>query len=64
MKEKLFLEIDKLKSKLIEMGDYIFDNPEYGGKEIKASNLLTEYLSEAGFKVEKGIADLPTSFIV
>lgn len=62
MKEKLFLEIDKLKSKLIEMGDYIFDNPEYGGKEIKASNLLTEYLSEAGFKVEKGIADLPTSF--
>lgn len=62
MKEKLFLEIDKLKSKLIEMGDYIFDNPEYEGKETKASNLLTEYLSEAGFKVEKGIADLPTAF--
>lgn len=62
MKEKLFLEIDKLKSKLVEMGDYIFDNPEYEGKEIKASNLLTEYLTEAGFKVEKGIAELPTAF--
>lgn len=62
MKEQLFLEIDKLTKKLVEMGDYIFDNPEYDGKEVKASQLLINFLVDNGFQVEKGIAGLPTAF--
>lgn len=62
MKEKLFLEVDKLTKKLIDMGDYIFDNPEYDGKEVKASEILSNFLFDNGFEVEKGIADLPTAF--
>lgn len=62
MKEKLLLEINRLSPILIEMGDYIFDNPEYNGNEIKASNVLCEFLLNSGFKVEKNIAGLSTAF--
>ncbi len=62
MKENLFKEIEIEKKKLIEMSDFIFDNPEYDGNEIKAAEILTKYLEENGFQVERGIADLPTAF--
>ena len=44
------------------MSDFIFDNPEYGGEEIKAAEVLTNYLEKNGFQVERGIAELPTAF--
>lgn len=56
------LGIEKLSPKLIEMADYIFDNPEIGVVEYKASTLLCDYLEENGFTVERGIAELPTAF--
>lgn len=62
MKEKLFVAVDDLEKELTYMGDYIFDNPEYDGKEIKASELLTKFLEDNGFQVERGIAGLPTAF--
>lgn len=62
MKEKLFNNIDNQREELIRMSDFIFDNPELGGKEIKALKILTDYLEKNGFSVEKGIAGLPTAF--
>ena len=62
MKEKLFKEIEVEKKKLIEMSDFIFDNPECDGNEIKAAEVLTNYLEENGFQMERGIAGLPTAF--
>ena len=62
MKENLFEEIEKEKKKLIEMADFIFDNPECDGNEVKAAEVLTDYLEENGFQVERGIAGLPTAF--
>lgn len=62
MKQDLFKAIENQKEKLIEMSDFIFDNPEYGGEEKKAMKLLTSYLEENNFSVERGIADLPTAF--
>ncbi|SNS61584.1 amidohydrolase [Anaerovirgula multivorans] len=62
MKDKLFLTIDHMKSELISMSDYIFDNPELAFKEVKASKILTEYLEKNGFVVEKGLGSLSTAF--
>ncbi|MGL5595741.1 M20 family metallopeptidase [Cetobacterium sp.] len=41
----------------------IFINPELGLKEILASGLFCEILSDRGFKVQKGIEEFDTAFI-
>ncbi len=48
---------------VIEMSHRIHANPELAFEEEKASAWLCEYLDGAGFKVEKGICDLPTAFV-
>lgn len=62
MKNKILNHLDSIKDEMIYMSDYIFDNPEYGFKEYKAMEILTEYLRKNEFKIEKGIGDLETSF--
>lgn len=54
--------IDGISNRLIQIADYIFDNPEIGLVEYKASKVLCDLLEENGFVVERGIADLPTAF--
>jgi aminobenzoyl-glutamate utilization protein B len=41
----------------------IWDYAEVGYKETKSSALLEETLAQAGFKIEKGVAGIPTAFI-
>ncbi|WP_019229796.1 M20 family metallopeptidase [Sedimentibacter sp. B4] len=62
MKEKLFDSINAQKCKLIEIADYIFDNPELSFNEVKASKVLEDYLEEEGFMVESGLGSLNTAF--
>ena len=44
------------------MADEIFDNPETGYSERRASALLASYLRDAGFSVEFGEGGLETAF--
>ena len=62
MKEVLFQKIEAQKERLWEMADFIFDHPEYEGKEYQAADLLTGYLEQNGFQVERGIAGYETAF--
>lgn len=62
MKEKLYEFIEKSKDELFEISDYIFDNPEVGLEEYKASERLCKYLEDNGFNVQKGICGLDTAF--
>jgi len=62
MKDELFLNIESNRNKIIEMMDYIYDNPELGTQEYKASKLLTDYLTQNGFEVECGIGGFDTAF--
>lgn len=62
MKTQLFNEVNNLNETLHAMADYIFDNPELGNVEFKATKALTEYLEKNGFVVERGIANLETAF--
>ena len=57
-KNELFEKIEAQKEKLWEMADFIFDHPEYRGKEYQACDLLTKYLTDNGFSVEKSVVDM------
>jgi len=61
-KKKIQKEIDNCSQRLIDLSHKIHKNPELGWQEVKASGWLTDFLKENGFKVEQGIADLPTAF--
>ena len=41
----------------------IWENPELSMQEYKSSAILTDLLEKNGFKVEKGVAGMPTAFI-
>ena len=62
MKQKLFKTVEGYLPQLKALSDDIFDHPEIGFEEEYAADLLCGYLEKAGFKVERGIADLPTAF--
>jgi aminobenzoyl-glutamate utilization protein B len=46
-----------------EIARSIWDWAEVGYQEVKSSALLQEELSKAGFKVEPGVAGIPTAFV-
>jgi len=61
-KKALFANVEKYLPQLIELSDDIFDHPEIGFGETYACELLCSYLEGKGFRVEKGVGGLPTSF--
>jgi len=62
LKEKAAVEIDKLRTRSIEMADHIFDNPELGNKEFKTKGYLVTELKKNGFKVQEGSGGFDTAF--
>ncbi|WP_448820262.1 M20 family metallopeptidase [Cetobacterium sp.] len=62
MKQEILENIDELKSDLIGLGDFIFDNPELGLEEYRSSKEITDFLKKNGFKVEMGIGGFETAF--
>jgi len=61
--ESVSASVDQIAPQLIEIADYIHDNPELGNQEFKAVETLTAYLASNGFIIEKGVAGLDTAFI-
>lgn len=51
------------RNNLVEMARAIYKNPETGGKEFFAADLITDYLEKKGFKVWRGIGGLKTAFM-
>lgn len=45
-----------------DISSYIFENPELAFEEHKAQKILSDCLESNGFKVDRGIANLETSF--
>jgi len=62
LKEQIKEVLEKNKQKIINLSDEIWKFAEVGFKEFKSSELYVELLEEEGFKVEKGIAGMPTGF--
>src|SRR5215469_2965531 len=56
-------KIEESRRTLIDLSHRIHATPEIGFEEERACGWLCEMLDGAGFKVDRGICDLPTAFI-
>ncbi len=62
MKNILLEEGQKLHKKLCEISDYIYKNPELGNQEYKSVEVLTSFLKEHNFEIEKELLGIETAF--
>jgi amidohydrolase len=62
LKDQACSSIDQLSEKLISVSKDIWENPELGLQEHRASALLCDVLTDSGLPPERGIAGLPTAF--
>lgn len=62
LKNRLIQFVDEISDEIIRISDAIHENPEIGFKEFFASKLLSDILEKYGFKIERGISSLETSF--
>jgi aminobenzoyl-glutamate utilization protein B len=60
---KLMKSIDSYASRMSEVALKIWSAPELGYLETKTSALLQDELRKAGFKIEAGVAGIPTAFV-
>lgn len=63
LKADLAGEIDGMKKQAQVMVDSVFSFGELGFQEVETSKYLTGILEKEGFKVERGIAGMPTAFV-
>lgn len=61
-KEQVLNRLEELKERLFAICQKIHENPELGFHEFESSRMLTEFLEEEGFTIEKGCAGLETAF--
>ncbi|MGH7599459.1 MAG: amidohydrolase [bacterium] len=62
-KSEIITSVEKHKSELINLSDQIWALAETALKENKSSKLLADYAEQQGFKVERGVAGMPTAFV-
>lgn len=63
LKNDAIKTVDQKSKLLIDISDAIWEYAEIALLENKSSKLLVEILGKEGFKVEQGVADLPTAFV-
>ena len=63
LKRQAVAEVDKLQTFTQQMVDQIFSFAELGFHEYETSKYLTGVLEKNGFKIEKGVAGMPTAFV-
>jgi len=62
-KQAVFSSVDQHQDELIRLSDQIWEFAEIAYKEHKSAKVLADYAEQQGFKVERGVADIPTAFI-
>lgn len=62
LKKRISAEVDSLRQELIDLSLRIHAHPETAFLEEQACAWLTEWLEGRGFRVQRGICDLPTAF--
>ncbi len=62
MKNILLKKGQEIQSKLCEISDFIYHNPELGNEEYKAVEKLTSFLEEHNFEIEKEFLGIETAF--
>lgn len=62
-KKALLASVEKHKQELIRISDNIWSLAETAFEETKSSEILASYAEQQGFKVERGVAGMPTAFV-
>jgi len=62
-KEQVLKDVEGMKKQTQVMIDMIFSFGELGFQEVETSKYLTEALEKEGFRVERGIAGIPTAWM-
>jgi len=62
-KKELIASVEKHKSELIKISDEIWAHAETAFEETKSAKILADYAEQNGFKVERGVAEIPTAFV-
>jgi len=62
-KNKIIQDIDDRQEDYFAVATEIWNFAEVGYQEEKSSGLLQQHLSEQGFSIDQGVADIPTAFV-
>ena len=62
-KKALIASVEKHKAELIRISDQIWNSAETAFEETKSAEILASYAEQQGFKVERGVAEMPTAFV-
>src|ERR1700754_765936 len=62
-KTAVVASVDKHQSDLIKLSDQVWEFAETALNEYKSSKVLADYAEAQGFRVTRGVAELPTAFI-
>src|SRR5919198_1145986 len=62
-KADVSLEVDGMREDIQRMNDTVFSFAEPGFQEFETSKYLSDILEKNGFKVERGLAGIPTAFM-
>src|SRR5713226_9687379 len=60
---KLIKNVDSYASRMSEVALKIWSMPELGYQETKTTALLQSELKKAGFRIDTGVAEIPTAFV-
>jgi len=62
-KTAIVASVEKHQAALIDLSDQIWALAETAFEENKSAKLLADYAEQQGFKVERGVAGMPTAFV-
>ncbi|MEQ6123411.1 amidohydrolase [Pseudotenacibaculum sp. MALMAid0570] len=62
-KKALIASVEKHKKELIRISDEIWRLAETAFEETNSAEILASYAEKQGFKVERGVAEMPTAFV-
>ncbi len=63
VKKQISEWVDANKDKIILLSDAIWSYAELGMQEFRSAKALTDFLKAEGFKVQTGVAGMPTAFV-
>ncbi len=63
VKEKAWSWIDENRERIIEVSDTVWEYAELGLVEERSAKLLADEMERHGFKVERGVAGMPSAFV-
>ncbi|MEO5888671.1 MAG: amidohydrolase [Ferruginibacter sp.] len=62
-KTAVLASVEKHQQELIKLSDQVWGFAEIAMKETRSAKVLADYAEAQGFKVTRGVADIPTAFI-